>query len=133
MLAHDTKPNAERLFSVAAILACPITQSGVDHDRVAHDHMLHVCANGFDDTGRVGPDGPRRHDRHAWKPIDEPEIEMIERGGANPNEDLGGTGRLGLRQIVAELNPVEAAVRAECQCLQIVASIGWDIFGLGVI
>ena len=74
-------------------------------------------ADGVDDSRRIGAEYPGRHDLEARHPTDNEQIQMIEAGSPDADAHLADA-RLGLRQIDAVLDLIEAAVAQDCKCSQ---------------
>src|SRR5262249_48947448 len=87
---------------------------------IARPHALHRVADRIDDARGVGPDDEGGHDRDPGQPLEEEEIEVVERGRAHTHAHVGGRAELGHRQGVAPLQPVDAPPGGDGE-----ASHGW--------
>ena len=96
------------MFARRAVLARVAREPGIDHDAIARRHVRHVAPGAFDDAGGVAAEDPGRNDRHAGEPLHDEEIEMIERGGGDPDAHVAGRTRIsGIGTIVAEVDLLE--------------------------
>jgi hypothetical protein len=123
MLSHHLKAHAEGLFAHAAILARPITEPRIDHDGVSDDDVLHRRAHGFDLPGGVGADDPRRLEGHPGQASQQPQVQMVERRRAYPDEHVPWALELGLREVIADGELLETAVGRERERFQTVGPL----------
>jgi hypothetical protein len=112
------------VLSVAAVLAGTVTEAGVDNDGVSRDDTGHFRSHRLDDPCPIRPNYPGGHEAHARQPLDEPEVEVIERGRPHANPDVGRAAKLRLGKIRPKRDVLEAAMCGKCQSSQTVASTG---------
>jgi len=62
----------------------------VEDDALAELEPGHVLAERLDHTGPVGAEDPRLRDGR--QALADPDVEVVERGGAEPDEHLAGAG-----------------------------------------
>jgi hypothetical protein len=77
-----------------------VGQAGVDHDRVALREIIRPGPEAGDHPCAVGTESPWLRDR--GKTLADPEIEVVERGRLEPDEDLARTGDRVVDVLVAQ-------------------------------
>ncbi len=82
--------HAQRVLAAPAEVARAVADARIDDDLVAHRHSRDGGPDGLHDAARVGRNDPRRCERHTRKPAEYEQVEMIQRGRAHPNENVGG-------------------------------------------
>lgn len=103
MLAEQTKLDAERLLSAAAILAGTVAYPRID------DYEI-ICS--IDDSDRVRTHYPCRRDIYARQAFEDEQVEMIERGSEDAYPHFTRAWRRDWK-VFAELETLEAAVRGD--------------------
>jgi len=94
--------------------------SRIDHDPLTSREPGNAVTERFDDTRSVGTEDPRFGDGR--QPLADPDVEMVERGGAQPHEHLARAGD-GIRNVL-EHEHVRAAVLVDTNCLHARQTIG---------
>ena len=61
--------------------------------------------------------------------MEQPQVQVVERGRSHPDENVGRLPKLRLREVGPEVDLFDAAMGSECECSQIVVPNGIDIFG----
>ncbi len=88
VLAEQAVAHAQRLVAPAAELARPAPQPGVEDDLVPGLPPLNVLAHGDDLTRTVGATDVRQAQLDPGDSTQHEEIQMVERRGLEPDEDL---------------------------------------------
>jgi hypothetical protein len=110
VLAEDLVPRAERLFAVKAILARPVTHPWIQNDVIADRDILHLGPDRVDHPAGVGAQDKGWNELDARQSADDEKVEMVDRGGADANANVGRAAKLGNGQVVAELDLIDSAV-----------------------
>src|SRR5688500_8476647 len=104
-----------------------IADAGVDDYEIADldvgdlaSHRLHLAA-------RVGPDDPRRYERHPRQPGQREEIDVVQCCRADAHSNVGRRLQRRHGKIVAQLQLLEAAVRRDRECSHEVECIFWAL------
>ena len=116
------------MLARAAEFARVIGNAGIQHDAVADLDRFYIRPDGFDDSGAIGADHPGESIRRARQPFCDKQIEMIERGGVNPDAHLARFGGRCVRD-VGDLELVDSAGGGENAGAQGGAP---EIYGLNV-
>ena len=78
-------------------LAAARLDAGVEDDALAELEAGHAVAERLDDAGSVGAEDARF--RHRRQPFSDPDVEMVQPGGAEADEHLARPG-LGIRHLL---------------------------------
>src|SRR3989337_1261868 len=107
------------MFSLPAVLTGVIAYSRIDDHGVADldasGRIAAEIADGIYYPRRIGTQDPGRYDLQVGKPAQHEEVEVVQSDRFDADAYLAAL-RLGLRQIGAVLELIEAAVRRDGSC-----------------
>ena len=89
VLAENLVPQAERVLPDLTVCAGAVADARVDHNKLADRNARDLTTDGVNDATRIRADDPRWNHRHSRQPAEREQVEMVERGGANPNANVG--------------------------------------------
>jgi hypothetical protein len=82
----------------------PLVEAGIEHDAVSFGEAVDALAEPDDHAGPVRAEDPRL--RSGGKPAAQPDVEVVERGGPEADQDLAGPGlRVGSVLEAQDLRP----------------------------
>ena len=93
-----------RAVHVLAHDSGPLVEAGVEHNPVPFGEAIDAFAEPDDRPGAVGPEDPRL--RRGGKPAAQPDVEVVERGCPEADQNLAGPGlRVGSVLEAQDLRP----------------------------
>ena len=115
MFAENGITETERIVARSTVLARSIADARIHDHSIANADGCHGWSDGIHDTGAIRPQNPPRRDPHPRNALYDPQVEMVEGGGADANADVAIVDDLRRRYIVAKPQPIQLAVSVDRQ------------------
>lgn len=133
MLAEYSEAHAERLLTVSTVLTGAVADPRIDDNTVANRYASNILADLVDDARSIGAEYPARCDADAGKTAQDEKIEMVESGRSHADADVGGSLELGNREIVSQLDLIQATVSGDRQAFHKKGTVIFKAFNQGIL